>query len=349
MAVVKQRLLRKIAANSYETIHLESSSDVILRSDGTSVEDALSSGMSIDEATTSKAGLMSASDKTKLNGIANNANNYSHPTSAAGAKSSGLYKIATDANGHITSASTVQKSDITDLGIPAQDTTYTHPTTAGYKHIPSGGSSNQILRYSSSGTAVWSNENTVSAYTSTPAMNGTGSAGSSSYYAKGDHVHPTDTSRAPTSHTSTGTTYGKATSSYYGHVLLSDSVSSTSAAASGGTAATPAAVKAAYDLAKSAAQITYGSYAGTDTYGSSNTNSLTFSFVPYLLIICKFKMTGSNTIVSYIGWWSMLSYMIGNNAYKKCFRVHDLVNGTYSTCSMVLSNSNKILSGFISR
>jgi len=36
-----------------------------------------------------------------------------------------------------------------------------------------------------------------SAYTSNPAMDGTASAGSSSNYAKGDHVHPTDTSRAP--------------------------------------------------------------------------------------------------------------------------------------------------------
>ena len=35
------------------------------------------------------------------------------------------------------------------------DTVYTHPTTAGNKHIPSGGSAGQILRYSASGTAVW--------------------------------------------------------------------------------------------------------------------------------------------------------------------------------------------------
>lgn len=35
-----------------------------------------------------------------------------------------------------------------------------------------------------------------SAYTSTPAMNGVGAAGSSTAWAKGDHVHPTDTSRA---------------------------------------------------------------------------------------------------------------------------------------------------------
>ena len=38
------------------------------------------------------------------------------------------------------------------------DTKYTHPTTAGNKHIPSGGSSGQILRWSSNGTAVWGDD-----------------------------------------------------------------------------------------------------------------------------------------------------------------------------------------------
>lgn len=54
--------------------------------------------------------------------------------------------------------------------------------------------------------------------------------------------------KAPTSHASTATTYGAGTGSTYGHVKLSDSTSSTSAA-SAGIAATPKAVKAAYDLA----------------------------------------------------------------------------------------------------
>lgn len=35
------------------------------------------------------------------------------------------------------------------------DTVYTHPTTAGNKHIPSGGAAGQFLKYSSSGTATW--------------------------------------------------------------------------------------------------------------------------------------------------------------------------------------------------
>ena len=39
----------------------------------------------IAEATTSVAGLMSASDKSKLDGIAKNANNYTHPNSGVSA------------------------------------------------------------------------------------------------------------------------------------------------------------------------------------------------------------------------------------------------------------------------
>lgn len=57
--------------------------------------------------------------------------------------------------------------------------------------------------------------------------------------------------KAPKNHASTITTYGKGTSTNYGHVKLSDSILSTSDTA-GGTAATPGAVKKAYDLANRA-------------------------------------------------------------------------------------------------
>lgn len=84
--------------------------------------------------------------------------------------------------------------------------------------------------------------------TSAPLMDGTAAVGTQNTFARGDHRHPTDTSRAPTNHASTGTTYGAGNASNYGHVKLSDSTSSTSGT-SGGTAATPSAVKAAYDKA----------------------------------------------------------------------------------------------------
>ena len=48
---------------------------------------------------------------------------YTHPTYTA--KSSGLYKVTVDGTGHVSGTAAVTKSDITALGIPAQDTTYT--------------------------------------------------------------------------------------------------------------------------------------------------------------------------------------------------------------------------------
>lgn len=78
-------------------------------------------------ATTARDGLMSSTDKSKLDGIAEGANNYSHPTHTA--KDIGFYKVKVDGQGHVSSTEAVAKSDITALGIPAQDTTYDVATT----------------------------------------------------------------------------------------------------------------------------------------------------------------------------------------------------------------------------
>lgn len=52
-------------------------------------------------------------------------NKYAHPTYPQ--KASGLYKITVDDTGHVSAVTAVSKSDITALGIPAQDTVYTLP------------------------------------------------------------------------------------------------------------------------------------------------------------------------------------------------------------------------------
>ena len=53
----------------------------------------------------------------------------------------------------------IQHDAASDLSVcvPWTDTVYTHPTTAGYKHIPSGGSAGNYLRHTgTSGTVAWS-------------------------------------------------------------------------------------------------------------------------------------------------------------------------------------------------
>ena len=57
-----------------------------------------------------------------------------------------------------------------------QKLTYVHPTTAGNKHIPSGGSSGQYLKWSADGTATWA---TISIPTITDTYSATSSNGMS--------------------------------------------------------------------------------------------------------------------------------------------------------------------------
>ena len=79
-------------------------------------------------ATQSTNGLMSAADKTKLDGVTAGANKYTHPSYTA--RASGLYKVTVDGTGHVSAATAVAKSDITALGIPESDTTYSAATTS---------------------------------------------------------------------------------------------------------------------------------------------------------------------------------------------------------------------------
>ena len=62
------------------------------------------------------------------------------------------YEVATTNNSGLLSAEDKTKLDGVETGANA----YTHPTTSGNKHIPSGGSEGQVLTYSADGTAQWS-------------------------------------------------------------------------------------------------------------------------------------------------------------------------------------------------
>ena len=87
-------------------------------------------------------------------------------TGAAGTNATTTAVATQSANGLMSSG------DKTKLdGIAAGANKYVHPTTSGNKHIPAGGSSGQILRWSADGTAVWGADNntTYSAMTAATA------------------------------------------------------------------------------------------------------------------------------------------------------------------------------------
>ena len=110
-------------------------------------------------ATASSNGLLSSADKVKLDSIGEIGNGtitikqrgtvagtftlnqsgnetieltdyntiYTHPTFTA--RNLGFYKIQVNNQGHVIATSNVAKTDITNLGIPGQDTTYSKATT----------------------------------------------------------------------------------------------------------------------------------------------------------------------------------------------------------------------------
>ena len=105
-----------------------------LRGDGTW---SLPTNTTYSPATTTTNGLMSASDKTKLDGIATGANNYVHPSYTP--KTNGLYKITVDSTGHVSATTAVTKTDITNLGVPSENTTYSNMTGATAETNGTGG------------------------------------------------------------------------------------------------------------------------------------------------------------------------------------------------------------------
>jgi len=224
--------------NTTYTISKSGSTITLTGSDGkTSTVTDSDTNTTYSEATTSAAGLMSAADKTKLNGIATGANKITvdtalsststNPvqnkvintalagkanTSAIPTKTSQLtndsgfkttdnnttYSLSksgstitltgsdgsttsvTDADTNTTySAATTSANGlmtstmVTKLnGIATGANNYSHPTTSGNKHIPSGGSSGQILRWSADGTATWGADNNTTYSAATTSANG---------------------------------------------------------------------------------------------------------------------------------------------------------------------------------
>ena len=179
-----------------------STTNTVVSSDGTNAV--------LPAATTSVAGMQTAADKTKLNGIATgataNVGDITGVTAGSGMSGGGTSGtvtltnsspniVQTTVSGNAGTATTLATArtiagvsfngsanislnnnaitngagyttntgDITNVGVTSPITgggssgsvTIAHSTAAGNKHIPTGGSSGQFLKYSASGTAVW--------------------------------------------------------------------------------------------------------------------------------------------------------------------------------------------------
>jgi hypothetical protein len=83
-----------------------------------------------------------------------------------------IQDITLDTYGHVTGLATATET-VTDTnttysagsGLSLSGTTFSHPTGNGNNHVPSGGATNQILKYSSAGTAQWSDPTGIAAAT----------------------------------------------------------------------------------------------------------------------------------------------------------------------------------------
>jgi len=184
-------------------------------------------------ATTSAAGLMSPTDKSKLDGIESGA--QKNTVTGVKGNSESSYRTGqiniTKANiglGNVDNTSdtnkpvsTAQQSAID--AAEAEAKSYTNTQINNLINASDDGVLNSITELAD---AIETNQDAIS------------------------QLNSIADGKAPKSHASTATTYGIGTGSNYGHVKLSDATNSTSAA-SAGIAASPAAVKAAYDLAAS--------------------------------------------------------------------------------------------------
>lgn len=95
-------------------------------------------------------GLMSKEDKKKLNGIAEGATNYSHPTYDSVAN--GLYKFSVDETGHINSTIPVTADDIAEFEL----NTWKANTADSEGYVQKGkGHPNQIWKTDENGNPAW--------------------------------------------------------------------------------------------------------------------------------------------------------------------------------------------------
>ncbi len=164
---------------------------------------------------TDSANPITASSATSLLKLVSGSNVTLTPNQTAGTitisatDTNTTYSAASQSAQGLMSAADKKKLD----GIASGANAYSHPTSSGNKHIPSGGSSGQILRWSADGTAVWGNDNnTTYGVVSTSANGLAPKVTDTTKYLRGDGTWATPTN----------TTYSNATTGTSGLMSATD-------------------------------------------------------------------------------------------------------------------------------
>lgn len=145
---------RKITGSGATTVTADTSGNITIKSTDTNTH--YTTGLKVGNAASATVNTAATNGNVYLNVLDDTTVRDSHKIVGSGATT-----VTSDANGVITISST------------DSNTVYTHPTTSGNKHIPSGGSSGQILRWSADGTAAWgADNNTVYTHPTTTARTG---------------------------------------------------------------------------------------------------------------------------------------------------------------------------------
>jgi hypothetical protein len=180
---------RDVAADGTKLDGIEANADV---TDTANVVSSLTAGSNITIAS---------------NGTISGAAQYTHPTfngddfsvdtgalSGATVVSDIDINLSSDSNGHVTDANgsvSTRTLTLANLGYTGATNAnnYSHPTGNGNKHIPSGGSSGQMLQYASAGTAQWVDAGGASNLTVTsPSMAYNDDKGATEKFNSGDYL-----------------------------------------------------------------------------------------------------------------------------------------------------------------
>ncbi|WP_276691362.1 hypothetical protein, partial [Exiguobacterium chiriqhucha] len=172
-SIIKVGATNVVADTTTDTLELIAGTNISLSPNATN--DSITITNSTPDATTSVSGLMSSTDKAKLDGVAANANNYvhpaTHPPSIIAQDATNRFVTDVEKNGWNAKASTavattsvnglMSSSDKTKLdGIATNANNYSHPSGDGSLHVPATGTTNGgkfLEAGSTAGSLQWAN------------------------------------------------------------------------------------------------------------------------------------------------------------------------------------------------